>query len=32
MVEGNRRVFKNGFWPVWAVVAVLAWVDVVGTV
>ena len=27
--DGNRRVFKNGFWPVWAVVAALAWVDVV---
>ncbi len=27
--DGNRREFKEGLWPVWAVVAVLAWVDVV---
>ncbi len=27
--DGNRREFKNGLWPVWAVLATLAWVDVV---
>ena len=27
--DGNRREFRNGLWPVWAVVAVLACVDVV---
>jgi len=27
--DGNRREFQNGLWPVWAVLAVLAWVDVV---
>ncbi len=27
--EGNRREFQNGLWPIWAVLAVLAWVDVV---
>jgi hypothetical protein len=27
--DDNRREFKNGLWPVWAVVAALAWVNVV---
>ncbi len=27
--DGNRREFKNGLWPVWAVLATLAWVSVV---
>ncbi len=27
--DGNRREFKNGLWPVWAVLATLAWVNVV---
>ncbi len=26
--DGNRREFKNGLWPVWAVLAALAWVNV----
>jgi len=27
--DGNRREFQNGLWPVWAVLAALAWVNVV---
>jgi len=26
--DSHRREFQNGLWPVWAVLAVLAWVNV----